>query len=122
MLLRRAFSLVEMLVVVAIIAILAGFIMTRYMGGGKNSAGEPIKSPIKKAKGVGCQTNLQQLRAAMVQFRQLEEEQNFPQSLDQLRQQGVTQELTVCPETKQPYRYSPTNGQVQCGTQGHERF
>ncbi len=117
---RRAFSLVEMLVVIVIIAILAAFLMPRYLGG-KDGAGKKITSPMQKAHSVECQNNLSQIRQAYTMASTLDEEHR-PQSLAELRSQGVSDAMTRCPVGKQAYQFDPSTGRARCVHPGHEAY
>lgn len=117
----RGFSLVEMLVVVVILAILAAFLLPRYMSSTKLPGGKTAGSPMQKAKGVECTTNLLQVRQAYTMATQMGDETR-PGSLQDLRTYGVTDSLMKCPVGGTPYRFNPANGQVGCAYPGHERF
>ncbi len=117
----RGFSLVEILVVVVILAILAAFLMPRYMSSTKLPGGKTAGSPVQKAKGVECTTNLQQIRQAYTMATQVGDETR-PASLQDLRAYGVTDSLMKCPVGGMPYRFNPASGQVGCTYAGHERF
>jgi prepilin-type N-terminal cleavage/methylation domain-containing protein len=113
---RRAFSLVEILVVVVIIMILAAIMLPRYLGGAKDAAGKKTTSPMNAAKGVDCANNLSQIRLA-IQTQTLGDEENKPKSLTELK--GMPASMFVCPVGKEPYQYDPATGQVRCVHPGH---
>ena len=106
--------LVELLVVVAIIAILAGV----YLGAKKRSAsGEEKTTPkaaMDKAHDVECMNNLNQLRSLI----QMSATENgaFPKALDS------RSAINRCPVSNKPYTYDPQTGTVKCTTPGHENF
>jgi prepilin-type N-terminal cleavage/methylation domain-containing protein len=118
--LKRAFSLIEILVVALIILILAAFLLPRYLGDIKDEHNKRVKSPIKQARGVECQSNLQQIRQAYTMATSFGETR--PQSLADLRSNGVTESITVCPVSKKPYQFDPASGRAWCTEPGHERF
>jgi prepilin-type N-terminal cleavage/methylation domain-containing protein len=118
---KRAFSLVEMLVVVVVIAILAAFLLPRYLKGGMTPAGRKVEAPIQRAHGVECQNNLQQIRMAY-QIATSAGEETRPQSLADLRAQGVTEQMIRCPVGREPYQFDPARGLVQCPHSGHEGY
>jgi prepilin-type N-terminal cleavage/methylation domain-containing protein len=49
---RGSWTLVEMVVVLAIIAVLALWLVPKYLGGAKTPAGKTVSAPIQKAHGV----------------------------------------------------------------------
>lgn len=113
---RPAYTLVEMLVTVAIIAILIGM-MTVYLGG-KQGTKKGVESPRGRARTVACQNNLNQLAMAMRMAADTEE--HAPQDIRAALKNGATEEMLRCPETHQPYRYDPQAGTISCVTPGHE--
>jgi prepilin-type N-terminal cleavage/methylation domain-containing protein len=113
---RRAFSLVEILVVVVIIMILAAIMLPRYLGGAKNAAGQKTASPMQRAKGVDCANNLSQIRLAY-QAQTIGDDENKPRSLAELR--GPSPSMLACPVGKEPYQFDPATGAVRCVHPGH---
>src|SRR5438552_15944883 len=61
---KRAFSLIEILVVLVVLMILAAIVTPRLIGG-KTLDGQTIKSPQTAAKDVVCRSNLNQVRQAI---------------------------------------------------------
>ena len=116
----QLFTLIEILVVVAIIAGVGLMLARGYLGGG---AGGPGKAPTPKerALGVDCMNNLQQIRNAIEMYRQANEEK-MPMSLAQLESSGVGSSITKCSVSGTPYSYDPATGRVWCATPGHERY
>lgn len=111
---RRGALLVELIVVVAIIAILAGV----YLGAKKRSpSGEEKTTPkaaMDKARDVECINNLNQLRN-LIQMSNTENG-SFPKALD------PRSAINRCPISDKPYKYDPATGTVKCVTPGHESF
>ncbi len=111
---RRGSLLVELLIVVAIIAVLAGV----YLGGsGKANKAHKKTTPaqaLEKAHGVECANNLNQLRA-MIQM-EVADKGGYPKALD------PRVALNRCPVSDKPYVYDPQTGTVKCTTPGHEKF
>jgi hypothetical protein len=99
--------------------ILAAVLIPRYTGG-KTPDGRKVEAPIQKARSVECMNYLSQIRQAH-QMASMSDE-NRPQSLADLRAQGVTESMMSCPVGKQPYRFDPASGKVQCVTEGHESY
>jgi competence protein ComGC len=113
--LRRAFSLVEILVVGIIIIALAAWLFPKFLSSTKNAAGKTIDSPIQRAKGVECSNNLQQIRQSL-QIAGMSEER--PQSLQELR--GIPASMFRCPIGGEDYRFDPQSQKVMCPRPGHE--
>ena len=116
---RRGFILIELLVVVIIIAVLAGlyFGVIRKRGESYGALTTAQTSPgvaIEKAHGIECANNLNQQRQ-LVQMKVAEDGQ-FPVAIDN----STISDL--CPVSNQQYNYDPQSGQVWCITPGHEKF
>lgn len=110
---RRAFALIELLVVIVIILILVGgYFGLRGKGQGKSV---PAKA-IEKAESVECRTYLSQVRQNVQMETSTGEAP--PQTLDQ----EPTKSISRCPVSGMPYNYNPQSGQVNCTTPGHERY
>ncbi|HLJ55304.1 MAG TPA: prepilin-type N-terminal cleavage/methylation domain-containing protein [Chthonomonadaceae bacterium] len=117
---RRAFSLIEILVVMAIIVILSGITYGIYIGGrSKNAPPGKAHSPMERAKDVVCMEDLRSVRQSIEASRTTDSDNKFPASLDELR---LPAELRACPEGKEPYRYDPATGEVHCVHPGHENY
>ncbi len=115
---RDAWGLVELLVVLAILLILAIWLLPKYTGRGTEPSGQPRKTPENAALAVQCRNNLQQIRLSIRMARPTGEEP-LPASLHDLR---LPAEMLFCPVSKQPYWYDPQTGRVQCPTPSHEGF
>jgi prepilin-type N-terminal cleavage/methylation domain-containing protein len=118
---HRGFSLVEILVVVAIIALLAAFLLPNYIGGAKGTDGKRIQSPRQRARGSVCRSNLSQVRQAYTMATSVGDETR-PTSIADLRSYGVSDAISRCPDGKQPYQLDPATGRVSCVHPGHERY
>ena len=119
------FTLIEILVVCAILVALAAVMIPRITGAGSGSAGAPpgkAASPIQRAAGVECQTNLTQIRAALTAYQTNNE--RYPASLQDLASQGVSAPMLACPVggAQYAYGYDPAAGRVECRYPGHERY
>ena len=117
---RRAFSLVEMLVVLVIIVILLALFAPKYLGGGKRPDGKPIESPMQRAHSVECTNNLSQFRQAY-KMATMEDDTSRPQTLREVGR-GFPESMFNCPVGKQPYQYDPGSGRIACVQPGHERY
>lgn len=113
---QRGFVLVEILLVIAIIALLAGAYLGLRGGQDEGEAGEKKSTParaIEKAHSVECMNNLRQLRM-LIQM-EVVDSGGYPKTLKE-------NALSRCPVSGKPYVYDPNTGQVRCTTPGHERF
>lgn len=113
------FHLVELLVAVAIVAILAAIILPRYLGG-HAPGGKVIKAPVTAARDVECRSNLAQLRQAIEMERQSSENGTPPPNLQALR--SIPPQMLVCPVGGEAYVYDAQTGTVHCPHPGHENF
>ena len=108
---RQASLLIELIVVVAIIALLAGAYLGLSKRGGKGEKSTP-KAAMDKARSVECAANLLQLRALMET--KVADDGRYPAALD------PGNSMAQCPLTQKPYSYDPQAGRVWCTTPGHE--
>ncbi len=116
---RRGHTLVELLMVIAILGILMAVGLSLYGGRGKTDAERAVNSPRGRAKGVSCINNVHQIALALQAATVTSEER--PQSLEVAKRNGVPDEMLRCPNSNQPYAYNPETGVVACPTPGHER-
>jgi hypothetical protein len=137
---RGQWSIIGLIVVVAIIGIM-GYYLLPGLGGGTSvpvgavkstgSAATPgapatpggvgtAASPMDRAKGISCQSNLRQVRDAVNMYKQGNEK--APAALSELSSYGVSGEVGICPQSKSPYSYDAAGGRVWCSTPGHENF
>ena len=119
---RQGFSLIEILVVLVILMILAAVLMPRYLKGSKTDTGKPVESPMQRAHDVDCMNNLRQIRAAYQIATTGSEDEQKPQTLADLRPQGISENMTRCPVGGEPYTYNPATGEVHCPHPGHDAF
>lgn len=117
---RRAFSLVEILVVLVILAVVAWFLVPRYLQGGRTAGGRRVESPVQRAESVECRSNLQQCRQAY-QMALASGEEERPRSVQDLRRYGVTESMMRCPVGGEPYRLDPS-GRISCVHPGHAAY
>ena len=117
----NVFTIIELLVVVVIILVLANYMLRGYVGEG-NSLQEKVNTPKGRAESVSCMNNLKQIRYAIDMYRQSDEQNTPPPSLDALRPSGVSGDVVICPVSKVPYSYDPGQGRVWCTTPGHEKY
>jgi prepilin-type N-terminal cleavage/methylation domain-containing protein len=118
---RSGFSLVELLVVVALMAALGGGLMYFYLGKSKKDpvTGKVTQTPMSAAKKVSCTSNLGQVRSGLQMLKDTDEEEKYPESLQVLK---FPAEVLNCPEGRVPYQYDPNSGMVQCVHPGHEKL
>jgi prepilin-type N-terminal cleavage/methylation domain-containing protein len=115
----RGYSLIEILVVIALVAVLASFLMTRYAGHGTTAGGKTALSPIQRGRWADCNNNLSQVALAL-QSAAISAEQQPPQDIHEALRHGVTESMLRCPESRQPYHYDPATHLLSCPTPGHE--
>lgn len=116
---RRGFSLLEILVVMVILVALSGgvafFLLGR--GGAKGTAKAP--TPLDRAHGTVCMTNLRSVRQAIAAAQAGDTDGKYPQTLEELK---LPAELLKCDDGKEPYVYDPQTGQVHCIHPGHDNY
>ncbi|MBI3911713.1 MAG: type II secretion system protein [Armatimonadetes bacterium] len=117
---RRAFGLIEVLVIVLIIGLLAVLLVPPMLSDSRTPQGKRVMSPQARARGVECVSNLRQIRQ-VIAMRQASEE-NLPPSLQELKTQGLTDAILACPDSRLPYQYDPVHGLVRCPTEGHQGY
>ena len=77
-------------------------------------------SPMERAKGISCQSNLRQIHDAINMYKQGNEK--APAALSDLSSYGVSGEVGICPQSKTGYSYDAATGRVWCATPGHQNF
>ena len=118
---RSGFTLIEILVVMVIIIILSSVMYGVYLGkGGKGAPPGKAHSPMERAKDVVCMENIRSVRQSIVASHVTDTEEKYPASLLELKE--LPSEFRSCPEGKEPYQYSPSNGEVHCVHPGHEKY
>ncbi len=117
---RKGFSLIEILVVMAILVVLSGITYSVLLGHSKNAPPGKAHSPMERAKDVVCMENLRSARQCIEASRTGDTDGKFPGALIEMRE--LSGELRACPEGKEPYQYDPATGQVKCVHPGHEKY
>src|SRR5947199_10842818 len=92
----RGFSLIEILVVMAIIVVLSGITYGIYVGHSKNAPAGKAHSPMERAKDVVCMQNLRSVRQSIEVFRTGDTDAKSPGTLTALRE--LPAELRACPQ------------------------
>jgi len=110
--LRRGFSLVGTLLTIAIIAVLAVFVV-RYVtgGGGVDKAGRKVPTPTQRARITAGNEYISQIQQAITMYK-MDHDDQLPPSLSDLKPYGVTEQMIVDPNTKTPLNYDPATGVV----------
>lgn len=108
---KRAFSLIEILLVVALLVVLMAFLAPRYLGGKDPATGKKIASPRERAKAVEGVSYVSQINQAIEMYKSDNEDQ-LPPNLQELKVYGITEEMLLDPVTKQPLAYDPQTGRV----------
>jgi len=117
---RPGFSLIEILVVMAIIVVISSITYSVYLGHSKNAPAGKAHSPMERAKDVVCMENLRSVRQCIEASHAGDSDSKYPGALTEMRE--LSSELRACPVGKEPYRYDPTTGKVQCVHPGHEAY
>ena len=106
----RAASLVEILVVAALIIGLSAWLFPKYLGGGKATGNKGL-SPVQRSRQAAGVSYVGQIRQAIAMYR-MDHDDQVPPSLDDLRAYGVTPEMTLDPVSRAPLNYDPATGTV----------
>ncbi|MBC8142554.1 MAG: type II secretion system protein [Armatimonadetes bacterium] len=112
---RRAFGLIETLIVIVIIAVLALILIPRLTGAGKTPE-EQRKTPIGRAKTTAGAEYTAQIAQAIMMYKQ-DNDDTLPPTLQALKPYGVTDEMLLDQVTKQPLAYNPQTGTVGAAAQ-----
>ena len=120
----RGFGLIELLIVIALLAVAAGVYFAWYLPGQHKQlkaaveSGDPQQVPVgpetvlgkayQKGQSAECINNLSQLRQA-IQLYQIDNGSN-PRSLAEVNLPNMMR----CPVTGQDYQYDPATGTVRC--------
>lgn len=123
---NRGFSLVEIIVVLAILALLVGAFATGGFGmfstkvaGRADGKGNTLVGRVKySAKDVECRSNLNQVRQAVMIFRSTNDDLP-PEDITYTR---LGQDFYKCPVGGEPFTYEPQSGDVKCPHPGHEKY
>jgi general secretion pathway protein G len=108
---RGAFSLIEILIVVAIIAILAAIVVPRLTGGKEPMTGKKGASPIGRARQTAGISYIAQIKQAIEMYK-MDNDGQLPPNLQALTRYGVTPDMLLDPNTRQPVAYNPQTGEV----------
>lgn len=117
---RTGFSLIEILVVLAIIVVVSSITYNVYLGHSRNAPAGKAHTPMERTRDVVCMENLRSVRQCIEASRMGDGEEKYPSSLTSIRE--LSAELRACPEGKEPYQYDPTTGKVHCVHPGHENY
>jgi prepilin-type N-terminal cleavage/methylation domain-containing protein len=113
-----AFSLIEIVVVIAVLAVFAALIYPQ-IAGNRRGPGGKAATPMAKAHDTVCQYNLQSVRQAIAAHGAVDTEEKFPVSIAELK---LPSEVTHCDVSKEAYQYDPQTGTVRCPFPAHSSF
>ena len=109
---RRGFTLVGTLITIAILAVLAVFVV-RYVsgGGGVDAGGRKVPTPTQRARITAGNEYISQIQQAIFMYK-MDHDEQLPPTLGDLKPYGVTPQMIVDPNTKTPLNYDSTTGIV----------
>lgn len=116
---RRAFGLVEILVVCVMLVLLAAFLYPRIAGNSRTKEGKAT-TPLAKAHDTECMSNIRSVRQSIEAYKVGDTDGKAPQSLTELKE--LPKDFLKCPVGKVPYTYDPQTGEVHCPFPSHEKF
>ena len=116
---RRAFTLVEILVVVVMLVVLFAIVTPYYLGRETDADGK-ARTPLAKADATVCMSNVRSVRQLIEAAKAGDEDGHPPATLAEVP--GVTAEFRKCPVGGEPYVYDPQTGTIYCPHPSHERF
>jgi general secretion pathway protein G len=107
----RGFSLIEILIVAAIILILSAIYLPQLTGGRDPLSGKKHASPVQKAHQVATVSYISQIQQAITMYKADNEDQ-FPPTLQDLKRYGVMDEMLIDSATGKPLQYNPQTGEI----------
>jgi prepilin-type N-terminal cleavage/methylation domain-containing protein len=106
----RGFSLIEILLVMVIIIILSAIYLPKLIGG-RDANGKRHATPTQKAQQVATVSYISQIQQA-IQMYKSDNEDRFPQNLQELKRYGVMDQMLIDGATGKPLAYNPETGEV----------
>lgn len=116
---RGGFSLIELLVVMALLVVLSAGMYKFYLGKGTGKPGE-AKTPMTATYDSVCLQNLRSVRQCIEAAHTGDTDMKYPAALTEIKE--LSPELRACPEGKEPYVYNSQTGEVHCVHPGHEKY
>ena len=116
---RTGFSLIELLVVMALMVVLSAGMYKVYLGKGTGKPGE-AKTPITATYDSVCLQNLRSVRQCVEAAHTGDTDTKFPAALTEIKE--LSSDLRACPVGKEPYTYDPQTGEVHCVHPGHDKY
>ena len=116
---RLAFGLVELLIVIAIMAVLAAIIYPRYFGAATMKDGKKVSTPMSMSHDTECISNIRSVRQAIEAAIAGDADSTKPKSLSELK---LPAEILKCAVGKEEYVYDPVAGTVKCPHPSHESY
>jgi hypothetical protein len=117
---RGSWSLIGLLITVVIGLVLVLMFVGPRTNSGKGGPNTTPGKAMEMAKDTECKSNVQQIRSAIVMYRN--EHEAAPASLGDVQLGTRNPEFLKCPVGHEPYVYDAAAGTIHCPHPGHENY